>query len=555
MPTDWTHAVDIEALAARVRELPWGARRAYQEDVARGLGVTYPTLRRAIARHAGKDRQVERQPDIPDRLVETLATVKETYRLVTKKGDPRELSTEAAIGIMAREGVEGADDWSTSTYNAALRRTGYRTPQVRRRIEPDHACQEMQLDFSRSKHFQIIGPTECGLDWRLKVSAKELHYKDGAVKLRAWVCQLLDSYSRLRLVRYYPATAESGILGVRFLAWCWGAGPESAEGATEGRHAMTGHLPEMLRTDQGPFRKSQEGRTLIERLKMDAPETAPGHSESQGKVEAGFRSLWQSFEAQLVTRIVRERGEGAVITLSELSAEATRYAVEQHHETHPTKRASTRGQLYQQSTLRHRPRRCPTGLLDVAARTWERKADKTRLLYIDSVPYEVPAYAASQWVRIHKNVSGDLVGELIDGYRAGKPFTVKPYDFAAVDDFSGRPQVWSQERARAAKEEAAAARLGYQEQNAVRPLVPRGEPFEPDTPFAEVARRAAEPERLAPLEARARVGRALTALGLRPADYADVVAERITAPVTAAEADAITATLTQAYYEYRAAAG
>ncbi len=521
MAKSWTYNVDFEVLQNRVEAVEHSRRVAFQRDVAASLGVSYSTLRGELARRFGKSKQLDREAEIPDRLIDYLAQVKESYKQVTLKGDGRELATDDARQLMTREGVPGGGDYSTSTYNHGLRRLGYRTPRRRRRVEADYACQQFQMDFSRSKHFQIVGRTDDDTDWLLRVTAKGLHYKDGAVKLRTWVVQIVDEYSRLRLLRYYAATAESGILGVRFLNWVWSR--------PEDDHLMR-HLPDRLKTDQGSFRKSRQGRSLLKALRIEPVSTEPGHSESQGKIESLFRTLWQQFESVLATQLMREQGTKATITLSRLCQMAHQYTIQEHARRHPVRRSRTRGALYQQSVLRHpagAPRTVDADLLRLTARTYERKADATRLISIENVPYEVPAFAAGQWVRVHMNADGELRGELVDGYRAGEPFVVKLYQFAGLDDFSGRAHTYQQRMAAEARREL--ERIGEDSKRAQetleeaagdsakpRPLMPTGNPVTPDSPFthAEGERIEARTDTLTAFEAKARIGRALRQAGI-----------------------------------------
>jgi transposase InsO family protein len=479
----WTQGIDFGALRREIDAVPHGQKKAYQEQLATKIGISYVTLRREMARQFGKKKEVEREEQVPGDLVQLIAEIKEEYKTMTLKEDNRTLSTKRAQRIAAEEGREDALDWHESTLNAALRRRGYHLPEHRRRVEPDHAGQQFQLDFSRSKHFQIIEPIG-GNDWLLKPTAQSLHYKDGGARVRTWICQLRDEYSRLRLVQYYPATSESAILGVHFLKWCW---------QRPGDDHLMNELPERLKADQGTFMKSKIATRLLDKLNVKKIMAAPGNPKSQGKVERGFRSLWH-YEAEVATRLIRAGKDK--VKLSTVRRYIHDLMIQEHDKTHPV-RSGTRGDAYQQSLLRHSLRTVDADLLDLAARTWERRADATCKITIDGVPYEVPYFAAEQSVRVHRHPDGRLVGELVDGYRAGDPFQITPYEFADLDEQRERRQTYAEEIAEQAREN-----------QKVRALKPEPENEDPETVFDEPQAQGG-PVRVRLFDARERVGQIL----------------------------------------------
>ncbi len=504
MPKGWKSRINWQEIKTTLDSLPKGEKVAYITDVAEAVGTSKDSVYRELRKRFGKSKHVEREAALPKGVLREVAAVKETYATVLLKGTDRELSTQAAIDILREEGVEGADQLSPSTVNRHLRRIGYRDAEPRRRVEAEYACQQFQIDFSRSKHLQIWKPDPDNEgDWLLKISARELHYKDGRVRLRTWVCQLVDEFSRLRVVRYYPATGEGPLMGISFLDWYFNR--------EEDEHLMR-HLPERMKSDQGAFMKSQEGRSALEALGIERVLTAPGNKESQGKVERGFRTLWQTFEAKFVTQILRERGPHAVVRLSELNEAVYAHCVSEHAEAHPFQPAQLKGAMYQQSVLKTRPKIVDADVRELALRVWERTPDSSGYFTIEGVAFEAPNFAYGRRIRIYRNLAGDFVGELIDDYR-DKPFAIRPYRFSDLDKFEGKHRTYAQE---------VRSEVEHQLEDKVRQLRPVAETVQPESPFVEVAR-PVEERRYSAIEVRIRIGRMLADEGLSAGGRKDVL--------------------------------
>lgn len=501
------HTIDMQALEKRLRAAPWKTRTALHEQEAAGLGISVSTLYRGLGESRGKKlKDAPKKAQFPDYLRDAVARVMAYSRSIELKNSSNKLATARAMRIVAASGYPEIMDWSESAVNAALRRVDYRLPAPRIRYEAAYACQQMQADFSRSKRWQIVGPERDGHgrltgDWIVEASAKELHYKSGDVKLRTWVVQLVDEHSRLRLTRYYAATAESGLLLLRFLRWAWGR--------PEDEHLLR-DLPERLKLDQGSAGKRKEVRYLMEKLGVDLRFAGVENSASQGKVERGFRTLWQ-IENEISTTELIKQGAGARITLSELNRGIHARMVEQQNKKHPM-REGARGALYLRSIQEHPPRRAPENILEVAARTWRRKADESCMISIRATKFEVPVYARDQWVLVHRNAENDFIGELTSGFRRGEPFAVRPYRIRDLEDFENRPERGFREEVEAEvqREIKAAPKAG-----APKALRPAAQAAEVASPFTE-AKEAATPRGLTLQEARYEIGLALTREGYDP---------------------------------------
>ena len=457
MPRNWTHKVDLHHIYQMWQQVPHGQKGAYLASKANTIGITKTTLYRAMQDTFGKQRDTGgRTTQITEDYIERIAKTKGIHAQITKTG--RELSTEEAIKIRIEDGDDEAgyiDDeghyqfeWSVSAVNEALRRAGYREAKVRTRWQADYALQLWQIDSSRSKYFQIEEPvyddTGTLVDWICRVTDRELHYKENGVRLRTWVVQSMDDHSRLRHVTYHAAPAESGMLWVEHM--------RHALQHRDPDHLVT-DAPDMMYFDNGAGSSQfSEFATLLDALDIDTMESKPYNSEARGKVERGFRTLWQTFEAPLATRLVKRLGRNCHVRLSRISRLAHKMCVREHSKAHPWFRQRTRGELFQRSISRRArevdtpwPRRVDADLLDLATRTWTRKVTKAREVLVENLLFEAPHYAAGETIRVHRTMNGEWRGELVTGYRKGGSFKLTPYDPAEVDAYerTQRPKVYS----------------------------------------------------------------------------------------------------------------
>jgi len=182
--------------------------------------------------------------------------------------------------------------------------------------------------------------------------------------------------------------------------------------------------------------------------------------------------------------------------------------VQETQKTHPFFREQTRGRMYRRSIEKRSrklddwPRRVDHDVLDLATRTWTRTVDKTRLVYVENVPFEAPAYSTGHRVRVHRTANGDWYAELIDGYHKGRTFELKPYDVEALDEYGNHPEKVPRQEIQDDVEDHLAQMVESEE--------PRVDdtPTEPEAPSTE-AEDEDDVQHLSLLEARARVGRAL----------------------------------------------
>ncbi len=466
MPKGFELHIDWNAIQAELGARPSGTKRAFVDSVAVVYGVSSASIYRQLKDRFKKEKSSPRSSEkYPKVLVHEAAKIQEEYKLSLIKGTARRLATRQIIELLEEQGIIEEGSWSVAGLNKALREVGYRNVQARVRVEADHYCQQFQIDFSRSKHFQVVGRIG-DEDWKLRVSGNGLHYKDGEVKLRTWMVQMLDEYSRLRTVRYFPATGESPLLGIEFLDWYFNRGEDG--------HYLR-HKPEAIRGDQGSFMKSAEAKSALTALGIEHRMSTPYNKETQGKVERGFGVLWSSFEARVAFDLGREQGKKAFITLSELNVRMNEFLILEQQKDHPFLSGSTRLAVAKKSAMIVRPAMVEADLRSIAFRTWEREADSTCMISIEGMNLEVPEKCAGKSVVVHRNLNGDYVGRLVNGYTA-KPFAVIPYRTQALGSFDlSRSKAYSEK-----------VRSEVVRDMKVRDLAPKAKIERPETVFSEV---------------------------------------------------------------------
>lgn len=445
---------DLERIHRQHQALKHGEKTTFLKAEADRLGVHWATLSGWLKDAFGQKRDVTRESKVPDDLVHQVALVKAQHRQLTKTS--RQISTSAAMRILIDDGYEDAGTkldpngsihdpdaydlaWSTSTINRELRKRGHSDAKARTRWQADYAAQMWQIDGSRSKYFQIVRPIERDgeiVDWVCRVTDRELHYKDESTRLRTWIVQAVDDHSRARLFRYYAAAGESGTLWSQFMRFALQRGADD--------HPMR-HVPERIYADNGsPMAAGSEFTALVDALGIETEASEAYNSAARGKVERGFRTIWQTFEAVVSTRYARNQGRKPMIRLSKINEMAHAFAQSQLQRPHPWTPTVTRGAVYRQSILRRSrevdawPKTVDVDVLDLATRRWTRTVTAAREISIDGIVFEAPGYAAKQKVQAYRSVSGEWMAELLTGPRIGKVFRIEPYVPAALHEWERR---------------------------------------------------------------------------------------------------------------------
>lgn len=511
---------------------PHGERRAKVDRLAGELGVSRDTIYRELRKRNGARKQVFRENRIPDDLIDLVAQMK--IRGMALSLAERELATEICIEKLKKQGVPGAEMLTVSTVNRRLQDRGFRIDDPKIRYEPDFANQEVQLDFSRSKYFQMWKYDAQAGQYLLKVSGKELSYKKGDHSFRLWIVQYKESFSRLRIARAYGATGESGILGIEFLNFVWNR--------PEDQHPLR-HLPWNLKTDNGAFEKKLEVRAMLEALGIGGQRSRPGNHDSNQKVETGFKTLWRQFELSLSVDFDSKNIK--TLYLGDYNDLLHEYLTEEQFRKHPLMQAS-RGEAYRQSILAHRPREIDVDLREIACKVWERRVGQDLIVQFEGEIYEAPVFAMGKMIRVYKNMHGELMGELIDEYRE-KPFALKSYRIREYGDFEHRPrQTYRQEQEQVLREQK-------RKDTPLNPPLVGGKAVEygnrvffepvktvqkPDSPFADAE--AGGDTFPSVYAAKIYIGKRLP-LGENYADYGYVFDEMLTETLSRAEIDAVLA--------------
>jgi transposase InsO family protein len=460
--------VDIHRIKQEIDNAGHGQKSIIVRQFANQFKVSTGTIYRMLRREYGIQKEINRDPKIPEDIIKRIALLKS--RSTSLSNTWRELPTGHCIEILQRQGIHDSENLTVGTVNRRLREAGFRIPTARVRVELDFATQEYQLDFSRSKYFQLKSYDQVNDDWVLKVSGKELHYKDEDARLRTWLVQAKDSYSRLRVARAYAATGESGFLGLQFLNWVFNRDKDG----NPMRHVM--HI---LKTDNGAFAKLQESKMAMEALGVEWRMSRPYRKESNGKIESGFKSIWWKFELTLAT----ELGHGNVLPLREYNRLLSEYMILDAQKQHPAIKDTVEA-VYRKSIMSIEPRVVDEDILRLACRV-ERRKVKDRIVSIDNEQYETPDHANGKWILVHKNKLGEMIGRLEEENK--KPFILSAWSATKYDQYFQYPHTYSQ-RMEAESQETIKEPLQGLAKKASRPerrlfMPERSVPVEINSPF------------------------------------------------------------------------
>jgi len=437
--------VDLNTIREALAATSHGNKEAVYQRYAKRLGVSKATIQRSLRKEYGCHKKVKREKRIPQYLIDRIAKIKVEGLLLTKGAQKqRELSTEKCIDMLIDMEVPDTDllyiidektgeiQYKTGTINRRLAESGFRERDVKQRIEAPYANYQWQMDFSRSKYFQMKGYDPEKDDFMLKVHGRELHYKADDAKLRTWVVQVIDEFSRIRDVQFYAASGESWLIGLDMLHRMFNRNGKS-------EHPLR-FVPERLKTDNGAFIKKKEVKAGLKAAGIIAKQSRPGNSDSQGKVESGFRSLWIGFELELATRLKA----GTTIYLSELNDLVEEFCLNEMKLEHPAY-LDTRGAVYYQSIQARAQKVIEEDIKTHAFKIETRKVNDCLLFSWGGQgrQYQAPQWAAGKRVRVYQNLNGDVLVESIDEFKrighAIPPKEGEKYPYKMLDDFEHRP--------------------------------------------------------------------------------------------------------------------
>ena len=498
--------MDVLQIQAEISAAPRGAKADIVKRYSELYSISRDTIYREIRKKIGKRKEIKREKKIPHELINEIAKIKTRGRLIGL--DERELATDICIDILKEKQMAGAENLNVSTVNRRLNELGFRMRDPIVRVEAEYANQQHQLDFSRSKYFQISSFDKQQGDYLLKVSGKSLFYKQDEHRLRTWIVGITDAYSRVSVTKAFAATGESVLLGIEFLNFAY---------TRDEDNLPLKYLPEILKTDNGSFIKDASVKALLEKLQIKSELATPYKKRGIQKRESSWKMLWQRFELKNAVKM----GEGKTIYLSEYNDLMHEFMSDLLEFNHPLK-ACTRGHAYLTSIAVYPPREISVDLKEVIAKPWERTVDQALTISINNQKYECPLNTMGKRIRAYKNLHGEVVGELIDEY--SKPFLLKATEgFITLGNFEHRQAAtYRQSLETEVKEEAKSQKAA----NKIKYLKPRVEKFAPISKFEEAIQ---EETFDSEYEAKVYIGKRLEkrAQGENYADYSDAFDDMI----------------------------
>jgi hypothetical protein len=242
-------------------------------------------------------------------------------------------------------------------------------------------------------------------------------------------------------------------------------------------------------------------------------------SEAQGKVERSIRSLWQQFEHGLAIR----HHHGYTLYQADYNALLHQHMLRAMQQPHPVQQRHSREHVYRTSLVQHPPRQVETDIVALATQVAERTVNAYGCISLNGHHYQVPqrvdGYVVDTGtrVRVYRNAHGEVIGELTERAHKGR-FTCSPWKATSYGSFAGTPTQTLSERLRRQTDvrQPLAEALGGR----VQFLPPRPATITPDSPHTPVT---PDVPRMSFLDAAARVGHALRALGLDNGDVGPII--------------------------------
>jgi hypothetical protein len=454
--------MNIQEIQSALSAAPHGSKTEIINRYCQMYNCSKFTIYRALNRSYGKKKSVQKECriDPENELIKKIIRMKMYgYQGIQN----RELATDLCIEILIEEGYKEAEKLTVSTVNRRMVELGFRERDVIVRVEAEYANQQHQLDFSRSKYFQVYRFDSSKSDYILKATTKQLTYKENDTALRTWLVGLTDAYSRASLVQCYAATGESVLIGIEFLNFAYnrsltpGPSPDTRRGeglpsssplsslsgqqsphpalSQSGRgdegHPMV-YLPDVLKTDNGAFIKNESVKMLLYKLGVKSELSKPMKKRGIQKREAAWKIYWRRFELPMYIKFK----EGYTIHLQDYNALAHEYMIKLLDRNVPGK-AVTRGHAYRTSIAMREQRIVSVDMRELLTRPYMRVVNDDLTITIKNQKYAAPRNFMGKRVSAWVNMNGEVVAELLE--EPGKPVIMPPTDgFVSVGDFSGR---------------------------------------------------------------------------------------------------------------------
>lgn len=462
---------DIHAIKVAIDNAPHGFKGAVVKRYCYLYGIGRCELFRKIRKEYGPRRKIEGKHIIDKELIDLVGKLKVNGEMIGEKD--RELSSDECINILKDSGVPGADALTISTVNRRLRKDGFRNKDKIVSVEAVRPNQTHQMDFSRSKYFQVYKYDYAKGDYILKVSGKSLSYKESDTKLRTWLVGITDTYSRVSLVMAFAATGESEAIGLEFLKFAYNR--------PEDEHPLK-YIPETLKTDNGAFIKSKATGNALKALEIKSEKVIPYKKRGIQKREAAWKMVWRRFELPLAIQLKT----GTEIYLQDYNELLHSKMIDLLEWEHPV-RSGTRGHVYKSALKKYPPREIDVDLRDVALRVIYRTVNQFCHVSIKKQKYSVPLFALDKQIRIYGIGSGRFRGELIEEYH--EPFElVATKGFVEEGDFEHRaPATYKQQLEnqiiRSEKTRKEEIRNKKKEPSKINYMPAESKVQKPDTPF------------------------------------------------------------------------
>jgi len=361
-----------------------GRRRKALETWADLLKCTVKTLYQSIPNEFKNSRKPREQKSRISEIEDHAWTV----ALVKRKPSRgrKEITTEDAIDIAIGNGLipEDMKGVAASTFNTHMRQMGLnKRIKKRSRFQAEYPNQLHHIDASSSECFTVVRVLPDG-DVVLKLDVRpHKGYKNKEIKteerLRLWIYGLVDDYSGYHKARYVAAPGESMGDNLNFCSWVW---------------SNIG-LCEWLKADHGPMMKGAAANDFLKRLGVDVDPSIPYASESHGKIERPWRTLWHRFE----TPFFVENHKTFEIKLSELIKRFDNYQERYNQRPHRYERNISRFQAWQRVSLRGGIVKLPENAIATTAKRYGRTVGSDGCFSIDNVLYEVKGlHSGKVWV-------------------------------------------------------------------------------------------------------------------------------------------------------------
>jgi|GEM_PF-1641897 len=464
--------INADEIKREIAASPKGAKGAIVKKWADFYKTSTDTIYREIRKAHGASKKVHRDVKTDMSLIDYVGKMK--IEAAGLGNGSREMATDLCLQIMVDSGVPGAEKLTVSTVNRLLVMRGFRNPEKIVRVEAAYSNQMHQVDFSRSKYFQVKNYDSKAHQYLLVANGRVLEYKEFEHKMRLWLFGVIDAYSRVGIARAGVMAGESVLAGIQFFNEIYGR-------EEDGNNLL--YLPSILKIDNGSLGKNKDFMGMLERLDIRRELVKPNKKRGIQKAEAQWKNLWQRYEMPLSYRLTKKGI--TTIYLREYNEELHQFFLEKNESKHPVY-AETRNHVYMSRLNVQVSRK----LNDEApfSRSVERKIDNTCCISIDSQKYECSNdLYIGKWVTAYLKPDGTCVAELRDEY--SKPFTMKPVDgFVELGDYEGRQkQTYKQSLEEQIKISAEAAKQPAPDESRISYIKPRIESIEPDTVFAQAA--------------------------------------------------------------------